>query len=98
MVITFEGNQVFDNAIVDSNILIIQNINKNNTKGAKIKEIQNTLQEVVESNKVILSHLSNSEWFIGSQNEIFIKETVEEVGKPLGKWDVNINRGITTGF
>lgn len=99
LVITFEGNQVFDNAIVDSNILIIQkNINKNNTKGAKIKEIQNTLQEVVESNKVILSHLSNSEWFIGSQNEIFIKETVEEVGKPLGKWDVNINRGITTGF
>jgi adenine-specific DNA-methyltransferase len=90
LIITFEGNQIFDNAIVDSNILIIQKApNQNQTNGIKIKEIETSIADKVESEKVV---------YIGTKAEIDIKETIENIGLPLSKWAVNINRGLTTGF
>lgn len=42
---------------------------------------------------------SNSEsWVILSPIEQSIKRKIEAVGKPLKDWDINIYRGILTGY
>lgn len=99
LILTFEGGQLFENAIVDSNILVIQKTNNHSkTFGLKITEIENSLYDTVETSKILLEHLNESEWFIGTLEEIQIKEIVEKIGLTLDQWDLNINRGITTGY
>lgn len=96
------GPGVFENATVDTNILLIQ---KNNTQTHNL--IALTLQKQngevnistqVEKNSVVLNKLNKDAWFIGSSAEQQLKEKIERVGKPLKEWDVNIYRGILTGL
>lgn len=45
------------------------------------------------------SNFSTSDsWVILSEIEQSIKRKIEAVGVPLKDWDININRGILTGF
>ena len=37
-------------------------------------------------------------WFIGSSDEVALKEKIERIGKPLKEWDVKILYGIKTGL
>jgi hypothetical protein len=48
----------------------------------------------------VLSESFNSmkSWGIFSSLDLRIKTKIEEVGVPLGKWNLQINRGILTGF
>ena len=96
------GSNIFDGAMVDTNILIIKNQENHNkllaiTMNKELEKINNLLEYLKENSRK-LSNLSNEPWFIGSKAEYNLKEKIEKVGKSIKKWDININYGIKTGF
>ncbi|HOR93425.1 MAG TPA: Eco57I restriction-modification methylase domain-containing protein, partial [Spirochaetota bacterium] len=96
------GPGVFENATVDTNIILIQKLaNRNQLQAATITETKKDnldIAEIFNQNKVTLSKLSADAWFIGSDAEQRLKEKIERIGKPLKEWDVNIYYGIKTGL
>ncbi len=99
------GPGVFENATVDTNILLIQKNNNSASpapKKLKAVTLQKTdkysIDEQVEKNSVMLEKLTKDAWFIGSRAEQRLKEKIERIGKPLKEWDVNIYRGVLTGL
>jgi hypothetical protein len=96
------GPGVFENATVDTNILIIQKTkNQHRLHAVTINEKKKDnidFSTMLEKNSVILQNLSGDAWFIGSDAEQKLKEKIEHLGKPLKDWDVKIYRGITTGL
>jgi hypothetical protein len=47
---------------------------------------------------VILQECTDASWIISSPLELSIKKKIERLGTPLKEWDVNIYRGILTGY
>ncbi|MFY9597742.1 MAG: TaqI-like C-terminal specificity domain-containing protein, partial [Dysgonamonadaceae bacterium] len=96
------GPGVFENATVDTNILIIQKAkNQHRLQAVAITENKKNhidLAAILKRNGVALNRLSADAWFIGSDAEQRLKEKIERIGKPLKNWDVNIYRGILTGL
>jgi hypothetical protein len=96
------GPNVFDNATVDTNILIVQKAKNQHCLRAIIVNEKNKNQldfsALMEKNGMLLSNLSADAWFIGSDAEQQLKEKIERIGKPLKDWNVNIYRGILTGL
>jgi hypothetical protein len=95
------GPGAFENATVDTNIIIIQkDRNRNHLQGVLLK--QNTpefsLTEYIKSNLVDLSEVGADVWFVGSKAEIDLKKKIERLGTTLKNWKVNINYGIKTGY
>jgi len=96
------GPNVFENATVDTNILLIQKSqNEKNLKALTINEKKKddiNIAQLLNNNSVILKNLSEDAWFIGNDDEQKLKEKIERIGKPLKDWDVNIYRGVLTGL
>lgn len=93
------GGNVFKSATVDTNILLIENSsNKKNTLAISIKDNKKEIVDQVKNEAVRISFKDSDGWFIGSNEEISLKEKIEKNGKPLKNWDVKINRGILTGL
>ena len=96
------GPGVFENATVDTNILIIQKAkNQHRLHAVTINEKKKDnidFSTMLEKNGVILQNLSGDAWFIGSDAEQKLKEKIEHIGKPLKDWDVKIYRGVLTGL
>jgi type I restriction-modification system DNA methylase subunit len=55
-------------------------------------------EEYFEANAVVQKDLSALPWVILSPERHAIKKQVEAQGIPLGKWDIQIYRGVLTGF
>ena len=96
------GPNVFENATVDTCIVIIQRTtNEKRTRAVTIagnnRDHLNIAQELKE-NGVVLTNLTKNTWFIGSNAEQRLKEKIERIGKPLKDWDVRIYRGVLTGL
>ncbi len=98
----FGGFKVFESATVDTNILLIQNApNQNKLQACHFKndyQKGESIAEYFEKNKVELTNLNSDTWFIGTAQELTLKEKIEKIGTPLKDWDININYGIKTGF
>ena len=95
------GPSIFENATVDTNILIIQNAaNNNSLKGLSLsaEAKDKDLAKYVSKNAVSLSKMTKDAWFIGNAAEQCLKEKIERIGKPLKEWDVKIYFGIKTGL
>lgn len=94
------GPGVFENATVDTNILIIQKANNQNKLKAITlqKQDKEDIFKALKEKAVVLTKLSKDAWFIGSDAEQKLKEKIERIGKPLKDWDVNIYYGIKTGL
>ena len=104
MLIDFAGFKVFDSAIVDVNIL---NVDKNNPSGStsacSIKKSEfdiGKMSDYVQQNGVPVdfSSIGSDSWVILSPIEMSIKRKIEAVGVPLKDWDINIYRGVLTGY
>ena len=90
-IVDYNGTKIFEGATVDSNILIFK---KNRVKNSIFSlQIADTIPIEYEQEK-----LSKESFIFINQNEDSIKEKIERIGKPLKEWDININRGITTGL
>lgn len=103
ILIDFGGIQVFESATVDTNILLFsKDKNKGATRAATIKkEKQNgafNLSDFMRHNAAEVSFKSSDSWVILSPIELSIKRKIEAVGVPLKDWDINIYRGVLTGY
>jgi len=93
------GPGVFNAATVDTNILLVAN-QKAETKKLKALTLKdkNRLNHLEDKDYLTLNHLSEESWIILSSEEQQIKEKIERIGTPLKDWDIQIYRGVLTGF
>jgi adenine-specific DNA-methyltransferase len=52
----------------------------------------------VQQNGTVCDFSSSDSWVIHSPIEQSIKRKIEAVGTPLKDWDINIYRGVLTGY
>ena len=103
LLIDFAGVKVFDSATVDTNILIFsKHAPQNQTLACSAKthskqDLKN-LAAFVKNNTVQCNFPAGDSWVILSSIEQSIKRKIESVGTPLKDWDINIYRGVLTGF
>ena len=98
--IDFAGQKIFENATVDTNILIFKkSVNKNGIQACVIKEKwSDSLIGYIERNSIGCQFSSGESWVILTPIEQRIKSKIEQLGTPLKNWDIQINYGIKTGF
>ena len=101
--IDFAGVKIFDNATVDTNILIFgKEKNEYQTRCAVTdklnKDSLKNLSDFVQQQSVECRVESSDSWVILSPIEQSIKQKIETVGTPLKDWDIKIYRGVLTGY
>ena len=101
--IDFAGVKIFENATVDANILLFaKDENQHQTKCAitdKLnKESVKNLSDFVQQEHSVCEFTNEESWVILSPIEQSIKRKIESVGTPLKDWDINIYRGVLTGY
>ncbi len=98
--IDFAGQKIFKSATVDVNILMFsKRENRGNTLSCIVRDqCVGNLSVYIMHNSINLSLDKNVAWVINSPIEESIKYKINIKGIPLGKWDININFGIKTGF
>ncbi|MCD6463083.1 MAG: Eco57I restriction-modification methylase domain-containing protein, partial [Thermotogae bacterium] len=93
------GPGVFENATVDTSILIIQKAqNKEQFRGCTLPDKSVEIARFVRENSVLLDGLSSGAWYIGTPVEHRLREKIKSIGKPLKDWDIKIFYGIKTGL
>ena len=98
------GPDVFD-ATVDTNILLLRNTAPNvrltftaTTIKSDFDAHTGDIAQYLKDHGIAMKLPAKGEaWTILSSTELALKRKIEKVGKPLRDWDININRGITTG-
>ena len=102
ILINIEDAQIFEEATVESNILIIQNNTfKTNLEAVSLKKDFResfSIDQYFIDNKLIINKLNNEGWNIGNQIKSDLKLKFEYGSKLLKEWDIQIYRGITTGY
>ena len=103
LLIDFAGFKVFDTATVDVNILSVINANANTKNETRACSIKRSEFEVSKLSDFVVTHsqccsFGKEAWAILSDIERSIKTKVESVGIPLKDWNVEIYRGVLTGY
>ena len=103
ILIDFAGVKIFESATVDANILLFsKEENKHNTLCSATKNMPknglSNLSDYIEHNHIFYRFNTSNSWIILSPIEDGIKQKIESVGKPLKEWDINIYRGVLTGY
>ncbi len=93
-IIDFEGRQVFENATVDTNILLCSNAgnNENFSYQKQLPDDKNKLFTMAHAD------LSINAYTLQPPAILALKKKIEKLGTPLKDWDINIYRGVLTGF
>lgn len=100
--IDFASVKIFKKRTIATNILLMQNdSSKSNLEvavfGDEFKE-GDDIYSYFESVKSLQAVSPGSNWDIGTDEGIQLKEKIEAVGKKLCDIEVSVNRGITTGY
>ena len=85
--------KMFVDAGVETNVIIVKKINRQNP------QVKIVLTE--ENNKTFETNQSNfsEDGYLFLDNRLLkVKDKVDTIGKPLGEWNVEINRGVLTGL
>lgn len=85
--------KMFVDAGVDTNIIVVKKINRQNT------QVKIVLTE--ENNKTFETNQSNfsEDGYLFLDNRLkIVKEKIDNIGKPLGEWSIEVNRGVLTGL
>ena len=103
MLIDFGGVKIFESATVDTNVLLFaKGKNEKSTICAVVnkqnKDSVKNLSDFVQQEGTVCDFNSSESWVILSPIEQSIKRKIESVGTPLKDWDINIYRGILTGY
>lgn len=92
------GPNVFHSATVDTNIYVGKNEPfTNNAKGISVKKRKDILV-LNEEEFIPILNPNEDAWIVLDEIDLIISKAFELNGKPLKKWDLNIYRGILTGF
>ena len=93
------GKDVFENAIVDTNILIARSGKSDEAgKSVDMDRLSDKTFPPTESLWGQLSPHGEKPWSALSAIEQSILDKMEAICTPLKKWNVTINRGVTTGL
>lgn len=102
LIIDFGNVQIFENATVDTNILIIQKSLKSNyTKACRFNETYNKtniFENYIIQNSQSISFAKDESWIIADSKNAKIIEKIRNQGVPLKNWNISISRGIVTGL
>ena len=103
ILIDFSGVDIFDSATVVTNILLFtRSANRGETlcvaTSNQYKECIRNLYEFVYANSYIQNLSTSDGWIILTPTENAIKQKITNSGTPLKDWNVEIYRGILTGF
>ena len=93
-IIDFEGTQIFENATVDTNILLTAKTGNNQAFNYQ-KQLPNEQNPLFT---MAISDLSDNAYTLQPPAILALKKKIEQIGTPLKDWDININYGIKTGF
>ena len=102
LLIDFAGVKIFENATVDTNILLFSKSVYQHTTICAVarqqeKDSLKDLSDFLEQENSICDFSNSDSWVILSPIEQSIKRKIEAVGTPLRDWDIQINYGIKTG-
>ena len=92
------GKDVFRNAIVDTNILILRQGGKE--ESCKAVDMDRLLDKAFPPDDALWGELRTIEakpWISLSKIERSIMDKIEAMGTPLKEWDISIYRGVLTG-
>ena len=103
LLIDFAGVKIFESATVDTNILLfVKAANEHKTWCAvtnkQNKDSVKNLSVFVQQSGAVCEFANSDSWVILSPIEQSIKRKIEAVGTPLKDWDINIYRGVLTGY
>ncbi|WP_336732725.1 Eco57I restriction-modification methylase domain-containing protein, partial [Chryseobacterium sp. VD8] len=100
LLIDFAGQKIFESATVDTNILLFsKDKNRQQTRACVIKEkVLNNLSVYFRQSATNCNFSKSESWVILTEIEQRIKAKIEAVGVPLKNWNINIYRGILTGY
>ncbi|MCC7222447.1 MAG: class I SAM-dependent DNA methyltransferase, partial [Chitinophagales bacterium] len=94
------GSGIFDEATVDSNLLLLKKTAFTHAFNAidisKEKHVRNLY--LFSEQALQITPETNENWAIASEIEQSIKAKIEAKGVPLKDWDIQIYRGILTGY
>ncbi|MGX3010097.1 Eco57I restriction-modification methylase domain-containing protein [Helicobacter sp. 23-1044] len=89
----FNGIKIFENAIVDSCIL---QVSKSAPQGNQIRYAKDLSSKNCDC---IPQDCLNAEAFIFvDSHTLALKQKIEKIGTPLKEWDIEIYRGVLTGY
>ncbi len=103
LVIDFGNIQIFENATVDTNILMLKN---NPSKDQTIKACRFTekydkktpFSIYIQQNLRAIEFNDEDAWVISDNDKSLLIEKIRNQGIPLHKWNIIINYGIKTGL
>jgi len=103
ILVDFAGLQLFANATVETNIMLLQKrIYDVHTQAATLDETcysdTSSLEDVVRKKFVEIKFDSDESWIILSNDENQILSKIKRKSDPLSKLNVNINFGLKTGY
>lgn len=102
LLINFGGLKIFQNATVDTSILILSKSEcRNNLTACHFKndyEKGNSIDEYLNKNKVTLDNLNVDKWVITKSDIIELKNKIKQKGEILKNWKIKINYGIKNGL
>lgn len=100
LLLDFGGTKIFESATVDVNILIASN-SKNNHYTKTVNFADNgteNLSVYIEQNFSYAFFSNSDNWVILNKIEQSIKDKINKKGVALKNWDLNIYRGVLTGY
>ena len=103
LLIDFAGVKIFESATVDTNILLFAKAANEHKTLCAVTNKQNkdsvkNLSVFVQQNGSVCEFSNSDSWVILSPIEQSIKRKIEAVGTPLKDWNINIYRGVLTGY
>lgn len=101
LLIDFANNKIFDSATVLVNILSLEKCgNQGHTISCSVEDSFDVskLSDYVQTHIQVSSFKTDDTWSILSEIELSIKRKVEDAGVPLKNWNVEMYRGILTGY
>ena len=103
LLVDFAGVKIFESATVDTNILLFAKATNEHKTLCAVTNKQNkdsvkNLSVFVQQNGSECDFNNSDSWVILSPIEQSIKRKIEAVGTPLKDWDINIYRGVLTGY
>ena len=103
LLIDFAGVKIFESATVDTNILLFAKATNEHKTLCAVTNKQNkdsvkNLSVFVQQNGSECDFNNSDSWVILLPIEQSIKRKIEAVGTPLKDWNINIYRGVLTGY
>jgi len=102
LLINFGGLKIFQDATVDTSILILSKSECNNNLTAchfkNDYEKGSSMDEYLYKNAVTLDNLNVEKWVIAKSNIIELKNKIKQKGEILKNWEIKIYRGVVTGY